>query len=360
MRAIGQPAFPLDPERSSQSAMALICPVCNTENRDGAHFCRHCGDELAVPADRIPRPPSPEREWATTAPAQLRAPTIPAPLFDPREPAPAPPPARKASAPARSRSRGRPSFFGRLGGSPQDDEQTVFMVHDDEDDLPHPAAARSAFTDSGGTQAAQGERKKAQAKMRRSVSVEPQAPRKRVILLWVGLLAVAVAMIVAGWYGYGTRKAPAVTEDAAPAAAASAASAAPSLAAQPAPAAAPATPVPQQPEPAETATAAASAEAAPAAPLKPTAKPRKQATVAAPAPSAPEPVAPVAAAAPPPPAPAPPPEPAAQCGDRNFIAKAQCMAAQCLKPEYKAHGQCEAVRRQQRLEEEKRNPTLMN
>jgi len=48
------------------------------------------------------------------------------------------------------------------------------------------------------------------------------------------------------------------------------------------------------------------------------------------------------------------------CGDRNFIARAQCMAAQCLKPEYKAHAQCEAVRRQQRIEEEKRNPTLMN
>jgi hypothetical protein len=295
-------------------------------------------------------------------PAQLRAPTIPAPLFDPREPAPAPPPARKAPAPARSRSRGRPSFFGRLGGSPQDDEQTVFMVHDDEDDLPHPAGARSAFTDSGGTQAAQGERKKARAKMRRSVPVEPQAPRKRVILLWVGLLAVAVAMIVAGWYGYGTRKAPAVTEDAAPAAAASAASAAPLPAAQPAPVAAVA---PARPF-----------RSSPSWPKRPRLSPggsrtrgatqaNRQAAQAghcrrAGAPSAPEPVAPVAAAAPPPPAPAPPPEPAAQCGDRNFIAKAQCMAAQCLKPEYKAHGQCEAVRRQQRLEEEKRNPTLLN
>jgi hypothetical protein len=48
------------------------------------------------------------------------------------------------------------------------------------------------------------------------------------------------------------------------------------------------------------------------------------------------------------------------CGDRNFIAKAQCMATQCLRPEFKAHAQCEAVRRQQRIEEEKRNPTLVN
>jgi hypothetical protein len=48
------------------------------------------------------------------------------------------------------------------------------------------------------------------------------------------------------------------------------------------------------------------------------------------------------------------------CGDRNFIAKAQCMATQCLKPEFKPHAQCDAVRRQQRIEEEKRNPTLVN
>jgi len=71
--------------------------------------------------------------------------------------------------------------------------------------------------------------------------------------------------------------------------------------------------------------------------------------------------APAPAAVPPsPPAAAAPTDPQALCGDRNFIAKAQCMAAQCLKPEYKPHAQCEAVRRQQRIEEEKRNPTLVN
>jgi hypothetical protein len=32
------------------------------------------------------------------------------------------------------------------------------------------------------------------------------------------------------------------------------------------------------------------------------------------------------------------------------------MAAQCARPEIASHAQCEAVRRQQRLEEEKRNP----
>ncbi|RYZ02893.1 MAG: hypothetical protein EOO24_14095 [Comamonadaceae bacterium] len=82
-------------------------------------------------------------------------------------------------------------------------------------------------------------------------------------------------------------------------------------------------------------------------------KPRKVAPVA------PAPVAAAAPApAPPAPAPEPPPPPAAPqtgCAGRNFIAMAQCMAAQCLKAEFKAHAQCEAVRKQQRIEEERRN-----
>jgi hypothetical protein len=53
-------------------------------------------------------------------------------------------------------------------------------------------------------------------------------------------------------------------------------------------------------------------------------------------------------------------EPGAACRGLNFIAAARCMAAQCLKPAFKPHVQCEAVRRQQRLEEEKRNPILAN
>jgi cytoskeletal protein RodZ len=177
-----------------------------------------------------------------------------------------------------------------------------------------------------------------------------------VILLWLGLLVVALVMIVAGWYGYGTRKAstaaeegvPTVSEPAAPAAATP-------------PAATPPAPAPQA---VETPTPALEAEVSPATAVavtpKPVAKPRKQATVAAPSSSAPEIPAPAVAAAPSPAAPAPSAEPQTMCGDRNFIAKAQCMATQCLKPEYKAHAQCEAVRRQQRIEEEKRNPTLIN
>ena len=194
------------------------------------------------------------------------------------------------------------------------------------------------------------ERKKTRVKVRRTVPVE-RPPRKRVILLWLGLLVVALLMIVAGWYGYGTRKTPVAVEEAAPPVSEPAAAAVPAVETPPAaPAAEPPAPAPEAEAPPTPTTTAP----------KPTAKPRKQATVAAPPPNTSELPAPAVAAAPPPPAPAPAAEPQAMCGDRNFIAKAQCMAAQCLKPEYKAHAQCEAVRRQQRIEEEKRNPTLIN
>jgi hypothetical protein len=317
--------------------MALICPVCSTENRGGANFCRSCGVKLPAAGDRIPPPPSPEREWAATAPAQLRAPTIPAPLFDPDEPLPA-----------------RGSFFGRSAARQSDEhEQTVLMVHDDE--LPRtpappasPPGLESTWAPKSGT------KRRSRAKVRQSVPAE-RPPRKRVILLWLGLLVVAVAMIVAGWSGNGTRKTPAAAEEATATAIETPAPVAPSSLAEPSPAA----PEPQPAEPAVTPPPAETAPAAAAAP-KPAAKPRnKQAITAALPSNAPEPAAAVAA-----PAPAPAPvaaaEPQAMCGDRNFIAKAQCMAAQCLKPEFKAHAQCEAVRRQQRIEEEKRNPTLIN
>jgi hypothetical protein len=49
-------------------------------------------------------------------------------------------------------------------------------------------------------------------------------------------------------------------------------------------------------------------------------------------------------------------EPATACANMNLIAAARCMAAQCLKSEFKPHPQCEAVRRRQQLEEQKRNP----
>ena len=321
--------------------MALICQVCSTENRDGANFCRSCGIKLSAAGDRIPPPPTPEREWATTAPAQLRAPTIPAPL---EELPSAPPPARQ-------------SFFSRSPASAplhSDDEQTVFMLHDDGTPrVPAPPATPQGLESNWAPSPARV--KKPRVKIRKPAPVD-RPPRKRAILLWVGLLLLAVAMIVAGWSGYGTRKAPAAVEEAAPPAAAPAPVAPPPAAEPPPPP--PAEPAAADAQAAEQPAPTAEAAPAPSAP-KPAAKPRKQATAAAPIPPAAEPAPPAAAPAPPP-APAAPAEPAAMCGDRNFIAKAQCMAAQCLKPEYKAHAQCEAVRRQQRLEEEKRNPTLIN
>lgn len=52
--------------------------------------------------------------------------------------------------------------------------------------------------------------------------------------------------------------------------------------------------------------------------------------------------------------------PRTQCDGRNFFASASCMAAQCAKPVHRQHPECEAVRRQQRLMDEKRNPTMLN
>jgi hypothetical protein len=114
--------------------------------------------------------------------------------------------------------------------------------------------------------------------------------------------------------------------------------------------------------PAATAAPAAEVAAPPAPRAAAEPKPsRKPAPPAAPAPARPEPAPTVAAAPPAPlPEPAPPPEPRSQCAGRNFVSSAGCMAAQCQKPEYRAHPQCEAVRRQQQLEEEKRNPSQLN
>lgn len=49
-------------------------------------------------------------------------------------------------------------------------------------------------------------------------------------------------------------------------------------------------------------------------------------------------------------------EPRVACAGKGFFAESRCMAEQCQKPQFKAHAQCDEVRRRQRLEEEKRNP----
>lgn len=91
------------------------------------------------------------------------------------------------------------------------------------------------------------------------------------------------------------------------------------------------------------------------------AKPRKAPAKKQPMPAAAPGVETALPAAPlPAPAPVRVPSPQETCGNLNFIAKAQCMAAQCARPDAAGHAQCEAVRRQQRLEEEKRNPTMAN
>ena len=179
---------------------------------------------------------------------------------------------------------------------------------------------------------------------------------------WIAALGLLAAMLVlaAAWWGHRNRS----PEIAKPAAATQvepqAASSVPALAAPALPA-----PIAQQaagaPPPAVIADkielAATPAEPAAA----PEAKPRKAPARKQPAPTASSVVEAAPPAAPAPaPAPVRAPSPQESCGHLNFIAKAQCMAAQCARPEVAAHAQCEAVRRQQRLEEEKRNPTLAN
>ncbi|WP_235505194.1 hypothetical protein [Variovorax sp. Root318D1] len=166
-------------------------------------------------------------------------------------------------------------------------------------------------------------------------------------------------MVVAGWRGYGADQPDEGVEIAKPA----------PLAVPPVPSSAPPAAMPEplrvEPPAAEITPHDAAAITAPAANLKPSptavSKSRKPAPAAPSQAGAAESVPAATAAAPTPSqAPSAPTDPLAICGDRNFIAKAQCMAAQCLKPEFKPHAQCETVRRQQRIDEEKRNPTLIN
>ena len=53
-------------------------------------------------------------------------------------------------------------------------------------------------------------------------------------------------------------------------------------------------------------------------------------------------------------------DPNTQCTGLGFFAASRCIASQCAKTDYAAHPACAAVRQQQRLMEEKRNPTMAN
>ena len=318
--------------------MALICPVCSAENRAGANFCRGCGGKLAPAAPALMAPsPAPgsrsEREWAATAPAQLRAPTIPGGLFE-------------AGAYAASAA-------SSAGANLPDSDKTIIVAPGSSERLPSRqregrARKKSSSSSSSGS------------RTRRPAGAEAQKkpPRSRGMWLWGALLAVGLLMIAAGWYGDGTGK----PSEESPAAVPPMPAPAPALLPEPA-AAVPEEPPAAEATAADTAASVSAMDAPAAAHPKPSAtaaKPRKPAPAAPSQPGVVEPAPAPAAAPSSSPAPAAPADPQALCGDRNFVAKAQCMAAQCLKPEYKPHAQCEAVRRQQRIDEEKRNPSLMN
>jgi hypothetical protein len=51
--------------------------------------------------------------------------------------------------------------------------------------------------------------------------------------------------------------------------------------------------------------------------------------------------------------------PVALCSGLNFVARAVCMNNQCARPEMRRSAQCVETVRQQRLDEARRNPTLM-
>lgn len=158
--------------------------------------------------------------------------------------------------------------------------------------------------------------------------------------LWVSVAPFAIALLIgatgwmiagaSGWYIYSASAAAVAPEAVAPAVATEAPApvlVAPAIEAAPAPAPVPApVPVPSAP-----------VQAPPAAAPKPRPTP-----VAAPA-------RPATGAA-----------LSVQCAGLGFFAKGNCMAAQCAQPAHRQHPNCEAVRQQQRLMEEKRNPTLAN
>jgi len=192
----------------------------------------------------------------------------------------------------------------------------------------------------------------------------PAAQRARPPRAWMLVALVTFVLVVAGlWLALGQRGATLDSADAARAATVPALAMAPPPALAKPPSSIPAV-TPHVPTAAATASAPAVAETAPiasapaaapaAAPDKPKPTPRKRAAKPAPAPAvAPEP--PPAAVVATPPA---PPTPQEACADRGFIAKSRCLADQCAQPAQRAHPQCAAVREQQRLEEEKRNPQL--
>ncbi|MGJ7487152.1 hypothetical protein ACSFA2_17965 [Variovorax sp. LT2P21] len=286
--------------------MALLCVACRTENRDAAKFCKGCGGKLvSLPPRSAAEAEALDDAWGATVVASL-------------EDGRAPPP-RAGAQPARA---SRPSALHTASAEPSS--------------RPHlPDAA--------------------------------PRPRDRSVF-WVLVAAAAIIVATGGLYvyrGLHRRPAPVVVQPHAQEPTAVPASA-PASAPGPAELPAAASVTPAEALPAEETASAVPAQmvsspAVAAASAVPAArKPRKTASASVP-PAALPPVAatPAAPAAPStaPVDPPPPADPAQACAGRNFIATAQCLVVQCAKPEFGAHARCDDVRRQQRIDEEKRNPT---
>ncbi|VTU39857.1 hypothetical protein H6CHR_05621 [Variovorax sp. PBL-H6] len=327
--------------------MGMECASCGAKNRDGARFCRSCGSRLEpASAATDANAPTPE-EWPITEPTpQLESPLTGSAAANEKtvaispSPAPQPPVRHPAPVPAPS------------------------AVH-----VPTPKAAS-----------------------RPAELVAPAAPR-RSTARW-GVVALLLVVLAAGsWFVQSRRDAS--TPALSPIAATAGAVTVPPPVPVPDPAPAAPEPEPTVPPPAvqdtaaevpaQTAPPTAIAES-PAPPVTPVpsvppvqppprvkakAPARPAAVAAAPNPRKPAPAVPAPAAPPAPPpaviamAPAPiepiaPPNPGVACAGQGFFGRARCMVAQCAKAEYRTHTQCDAVRRQQQIDEEKRNPSLAN
>lgn len=283
--------------------MALMCVACRTDNRDAAKFCKGCGRRLVT----LPARSAEEREalddaWGATMQSAL--------------------------------------------------EQDLRA-----DDLDEPTVIVPSRAGAG-----RGASRLAPLGTAATVQSGPRRIRDTRSRAGVWLLFGAVLLAAAAGAGYAYRAAALKKSTAVDVVATATPSAAPetpvpAATSMPAPSAAP-LPValPLEPTPAQ-----AQAQVAPQPPPAPPRKARKVTPPPAPAPAVvdvppqpiPEtPLPPVVVAAPPP----LPPSPQSACGGRGFIGTAQCMVTQCARAEFATHAQCEPVRRQQRIEEEKRNP----
>lgn len=347
--------------------MAEECASCGTQNRDGARFCKGCGHRLMAVAmaanDRVA-----SAGWPITE----------------RTPLPEEVPQKKSSSAA--------------------DERTV--VPSRSPSAPSPVPARPAPVPP--SPPATRESKAAS----RPAALPGEAATRRSSARW-GILALLLVLLAGGgWYMHSRRDVTVPTLSQAPAAAGPVAltvappapvqeAASHALAPEaeaPAPTPEVSSPSPK-PEPVPPVLHASDTAEAPAPTPPPTmaaAEPPVSAPtpadadapakpVAAPVPkraAAPAPKPAVAAARKTPPAASPPapqaaptpaaavagapaepvvsPNPEAACAGQGFFGRVRCMAAQCAKPENRAQAQCDAVRRQQQVDEEKRNPSLAN